>query len=164
MPEQANKPNGNDNNPPVVVTEPKRKRLMVVITTIGTCGVAIIALNTFTGLNFRPAWGYETEQLAASDILIMQRLDKVLQIQDATSRTVLELNKGQYQLRLNQIDRQKRELRRELAEHQARAQDFRDIPEPVPSWLRDTIADTETSLDELSIERSTVETKILELE
>jgi len=147
-----------------VATEPKKKRLMVVITTIGTCGVAIIALNTFTGLNFRPAWAYETEQLAASDVLIMQRLEKVLQIQGATSRTVLQLNKGQYQLRLNQIDRQKRELRRELAEWQSRAQGFRDESEPVPSWLRNSIADTNTSMDELSIERNTVETKILELE
>jgi hypothetical protein len=148
-----------------VASEPKKKRsLMVIISSIGAFGVALIALNTVTGLNFRPAWGYETEQLAASDVLIMQRLEKVLQIQDATSRTVLELNKGQYQLRLNQIDRQKRELRRELAEHQERAQKFRDESQPVPSWLRNTIVDTDTSLDELSIERSTVETKILELE
>jgi hypothetical protein len=154
----------NQNQPPAAVPQKKRMTPMAVLATIGSVGAVLIALNTFTGLNFRPAWGHEIEQLVSSDVLILQRLDKVLEIQDATSRTVLELNKGQYQLRLNQIDRQKRELRRELAEHQSRAQQFRDDSQPVPSWIRSTIADTETTLDELSNERSQVETKILELE
>ncbi len=147
-------------------TEAHKKRLTptVILSTIGIIGGTIVAINAFTGLNFRPAWGYETEQLAASDVEIIQRLDKMLLIQDSTSRSMLELTKQQYQLQLNQIDRQKRELRRELAEHQTRAQEFRDNSEPVPGWLRDTIADTETSIDELSAERGQVERKIIELE
>lgn len=146
-----------------VAAAPKKRHPMAIVATIGTVGVAIVALNTFTGLNFRPAWAYETEQLAAVDADVIERLDKMLLIQDSTSKNMLRLNKGQYQLRLHQIDREKRELRRELAEHQSRAQEFRDNSETVPSWLRDSIADTTTSIDELTAERRTVENKLLEL-
>jgi hypothetical protein len=172
----------NDTTPEEKVAPKKNFKPMAIIGTIGAVGVAIVALNTFTGLNFRPAWGYETEkleaadaalgeridagddQLAAEDTVIQQRLEKVLQIQDATSRSILQMNKGQYGLKLHQIDQRKRVLRRELAEHQSRAQVFRDREEAVPGWLRTTIADTETTIDELGNERSRVETQLLELE
>ena len=153
-------------NQPHVVAVPLKKKMtpLVILSTIGVIGASIVALNTLTGLNFRPAWAYETELLAASDVQVLERLDKVLEIQSATSKTVLALSKQQYELRLNQIDRQKRELRRELAEHQSRAQQFRDASEPVPSWIRSTIADAETTMEELNNERRQVETKIVELE
>lgn len=158
----------NDENvKPAAVAHPTSKKKwtpMAIAATIGTLGATIIALNTFTGLNFRPAWGYEVEQLAAADVEVMQRLDNILLIQDSTSKNLLQLNKGQYELRLHQIDRERRELRREMAEHQSRAQEFRDNGQPVPSWLRATIADTETSIKELGEERQTVETKLLGLE
>ena len=146
------------------ITQSKKFKPMAIITTIGAVGVAIVALNTFTGLNFRPAWGYEVERLTASNKMIQKRLDSVIQIRDTTSRAILDLNKGQYGLKLNQIDRQKRELRRELAQHQSRAQVFRDRNEVVPGWLRDSIADTETTIDELGNERSRVENQLLDLE
>ena len=154
-----------DQKPAAAAAHPKKKLTpMAIIGTIGAIGATIVALNTFTGLNFRPAWAYETEQLAASDVMIQQRLEKVLEIQDTTSKTILELSKTQYQMRIYQIDRERRELRRELAEHQGRAQEHRDAGEAVPSWLRDTIADTETTLDELANERDQVEQKLLGLE
>ena len=137
---------------------------MAIFGFIGAVGATIIALNTFTGLNFRPAWGHEVEQLVAADVEVMKRLDNILMIQDSTSKNLLQLNKGQYELRLHQIDRERRELRREMADHQSRAQEFRNSGEPVPSWLRTTIADTETSIKELGEERQTVETKLLGLE
>lgn len=150
---------------PSVVHHTKKKWTpMAIAATIGTVGATIIALNTFTGLNFRPAWGHEIEQLAAADVEVMQRLDNILLIQDSTSKNLLQLNKGQFELRLYQIDRERRELRRELADHQSRAQGFRDGGQPVPSWLRSTIADTETTLKELAEERNVVETKLLGLE
>ncbi len=72
---------------PVEKATKRNYKPMAIITAIGAVGVAIVALNTFTGLNFRPAWAYETEmletadeKLAAADIQIQQRLDKVLQI------------------------------------------------------------------------------------
>ncbi len=164
-----------DTAPEEKVVQKKNYRPMAVITAIGAIGLAIVALNTFTGLNFRPAWAYETEALAAADSQlqesmektnnrVQQRLDKVLQTQDKSSRVLLELSKGQYGLKLSQIDRKKRELRRDLADHQQRAQLFRDRNEVVPGWLRDSIADTETSIEELGNERSRVETQLLELE
>jgi len=160
---------------PVEKATKRNYKPMAIITAIGATGVAIVALNTFTGLNFRPAWAYETEALSAADIEFQKRLDatsvesqqrleKVIRTQDTSSRTILELSKGQYGLRLKQIDRQKRELRRELADHQQRAQVFRDRSEVVPGWLRDSIADTETSIEELGNERSRAETQLLELE
>ena len=136
---------------------------MVILGTIGAVGGALIAINTISGLNFRPAWGYEVIQLASEDTKIMKRLDTILQIQDSTSKNLLQLNKGQYELRLHQIDRERRELRRELADHQSRAQEFRNNGEQVPAWLRSTIADTETSIKELGEERRIVETKLLGL-
>ena len=156
--------------PPVaqpVAAAPVAKKKWTPMATLGfiaAVGATIVALNTFTGLNFRPAWGYEVEQLVSSDKKVMERLDNILMIQDSTSKNLLQLNKGQYELRLHQIDRERRELRREMAEHQSRAQEFRDKGEPVPSWLRSTIADTETSIKELGEERQTVETKLLGLE
>jgi hypothetical protein len=167
MPERANieEPAKDfDAQPAVAVAAPKKKWTpMVVLGTIGAVGGALIAINAISGLNFRPAWGYEVIQLASEDAKIMKRLDTILLIQDSTSKNLLQLNKGQYELRLHQIDRERRELRRELAEHQSRAQEFRDDGEPVPSWLRSTIADTDTSLTELAEERRIVETKLLGL-
>jgi hypothetical protein len=167
MPERANieEPAKDfDAQPAVVASTPKRKWTpTMILGTIGATGAALIALNAISGLNFRPAWGYEVEQLVAADVQIMKRLDTILLIQDSTSKNLLQLNKGQYELRLHQIDRERRELRRELADHQSRAQGFRDSGEQVPSWLRTTIADTETSLKELGEERRIVETKLLGL-
>jgi len=168
-------PEEKDTTPEEKVVPKKYYKPMAIITAIGAIGIAIVALNTFTGLNFRPAWAYETEALADADFQlqesmeetnerVQQRLDRVLQTQDKSSRTILELSKGQYGLKITQIDRQKRELRRELADHQQRAQVFRDRTEVVPGWLRDSIADTETSIEELGNERGRVETQLLELE
>jgi len=150
---------------PVATTPMAKKKWtpMAILGFIGAVGATIIALNTFTGLNFRPAWGYEVEQLVSADKKVMDRLDNILMIQDSTSKNLLQLNKGQYELRLHQIDRERRELRRELADHQSRAQTFRNDGDPVPSWLRSTIADTETSIKELGDERRIVETKLLGL-
>ncbi len=105
---------------PVEKATKRNYKPMAIITAIGAVGVAIVALNTFTGLNFRPAWGYETEALIAADVQlqermdetseqvqkrmdetnerVQERLDKVLQTQDTSSRTILELSKGQYGL------------------------------------------------------------------
>ena len=146
------------------IVHSKRFSLMAWLTALATVGAAVVALNTFTGLNFRPAWGYETERLAAADVEIKQRLDRVLEIQDGVSRSVVGLKKGQLELRLEQIARQKRELRRELAGHQSTAQQFRDRSEPVPGWLHTAITDAESAIGELDHERGRVESQLLQLE
>ena len=156
MPEQK--------NPQAASAVKKRITPMVIFSTIAALGAAIVALNTFTGLNFRPAWGYEIEHLVASDSATQQRLDMILEIQDSTSRTILQLSKGQYELRLHQMDRERREVRRELAEYQTRAEGYRDNNEAVPSWLSERILDSEEILEELDSEKDQIETKLLELE
>ena len=146
-----------------VIKQAARRKIGVWIGTVAAAGAALVAINTFTGLNFRPAWGYEIEQVAAADKVIQQRLDAVLGIQESTSRAIGDLKKGQLELRIRQIDREKRELRRELAGHQTRAQAFRDRSEPVPQWLLDTIADSESAVRELDEERDLAERQILEV-
>ena len=145
------------------VNHAARKRILVWCGSVATIGAALVAINTFTGLNFRPAWGYEIEKVAAADVEIRKQLESVLEIQGTTARALGELKKGQLELRLKQIDREKRELRRELAGHQTRAQAFRDRSEPVPQWLLSTIADSESAIGELDEERDLVERQILEL-
>ncbi len=146
------------------VNKAARRRIITWVGGFATVGAGIVALQTFTGLNFRPVWAYELEKVAAAEVRIQQRLESVLKIQDATSRSVLELKQGQLELRLKQIEREKRELRREMAEHQTRAQEFRDRGEPVPGWLRSTIVDTESDLDALEEEKRRATTQLLELE
>ena len=40
---------------------------IAIMATVGVLVASLSALNTFTGLNFRPAWGYEIEQSISSD-------------------------------------------------------------------------------------------------
>jgi hypothetical protein len=153
------------------ITSKSSFKPMALAGLIGTVGACIIGLNAILGINIRPVFAFEVEKLVASDTQqivatqkTMKRLETLIRAQDASTRTILALQKGQYDLKLRQIDRQKRELRRELAEHQSRAQVFRDKGERVPGWIRGTIADTETTLDELQGERRRVEDQQLELE
>lgn len=153
------------------ITNKRGFKPMAIATAIGTVGACLIGLNAILGINIRPVFAFEIEKLmiadasqVAANTQTMQRLDAILRAQDATSRTILDLKRGQYGIKLRQIDRQKRELRRELAEHQSRAQVFRDKEEQVPGWIRGTIVDTETTLDELKDERRRVEDQQLELE
>ena len=157
-------PEEKQEKPAVTVNSAARKRLFVWLGSIATIGAALVAINTFTGLNFRPAWGYEIEQRVAAEAEIQQRLQRVLEIQDTTSRSIVDLKKGQLELRIGQIDRKKREIRRELAGHQTRAQDdYRSKGLAVPGWLLDSIADAESTIKELDGERDLVERQILEL-
>ncbi len=164
MPEEAQEFDPSKTTVSKAVNTAAKRKITMWLTGIATLGAAVVALNTFTGLNFRPAWGYEIEKVAAADVEIKQRLDRVLQIQDTTSRAIGDLKKGQLELRVKQIEREKRELRRELAGHQTRAEGFRSRSEPVPQWLLDTIADSESSIGELDQERNRVESQLLELE
>lgn len=143
----------------------KRQSLIVWGGSIAAVAGLVTALNTFTGLSFRPAWGYETERLAAADVDIKQRLDRVLEIQGSTAKAVEQLQRGQFDVKLQQIDRQQREARRALAEHETRAEDqYRSQGKAVPRWLRDAIADTESDLEALRTEKMAVEAQQLELE
>lgn len=142
------------------ITHSKHRSLMYWLTGLGTVGAALIALNAFTGLNLRPAWGFEVEQLAAADVTTKQKLERVMELQDTTADTITELRKGQLEIRVHQIDREKRELRRELAGHQQRAEEYRQREQPVPGWLLTSITDTESALRELDEERERVEARI----
>ena len=136
---------------------------------------SIAALNTFTGLSFRPAWGYETAQLtqankalaatvAASDKQILKKIEGILKIQDAKARALTDLKRGQLGVKLELIERSKREARRELTSHQTRAEEYRRQGNTVPSWLQNSISDTQSQLREKDGEQRQIETRILELD
>jgi hypothetical protein len=156
-------------------TQTKTRRLATWAAGIITAGSLLVGINTFTGLNFRPAWGYEIEQVKgdntktnalflAANTKIETRLERVLQIQNTTSRTMEALKKGQLELRIHQIDRQIRELNRELAGQQTRAQDeYRSKGHMVPSWLSNAISNSGSTIAVLNNERNRVESQILEL-
>ncbi len=135
---------------------------IAIMATVGVLVASVAALNTFTGLNFRPAWGYEIEQSIAFDKEIQIQLTKFAATQDEISRTLLELQKGQYELQLGMIDRQKWELRKELAEHQTQKTGYTRNSATVPVWLQNLVNDTATAIKKLDEERSRIERKVQE--
>jgi hypothetical protein len=135
---------------------------IAIMATVGVLVASITALNTFTGLNFRPAWGYEIEQSIAFDLKTQELLDQFLATQVETARTLMELQKSQHELQMNMIDRQKWELRKELAEHQAQERGYRNNSATVPTWLQNLVRDTETTIQKLDEERRRIERKVQE--
>ena len=138
------------------------RKPIAIMATVASLVAIVSALNTFTGLNFRPAWGYEIEQSIAFDLETMKSIDLILTNQSETARTLLEIKKVQYELQLNMIDRQKWELRRELSEHQAQATGYRRNSATIPPWLQKLVRDTEVTIQKLDEERRHIERKVQE--
>jgi len=130
--------------------------------TVGVLVMSISALNTFTGLNFRPAWGYEIEQSMASDKETQALLTTVIESQDAMNLIILDLQQVQYELQIGMIDREKWELRRELSDHKKHTKSYRDNSASVPEWLQILVNDTEARIQKLNEERRKIERKLEE--
>jgi hypothetical protein len=135
---------------------------IAIMATVGVLVASISALNAFTGLNFRPAWGYEIEQSIIFDEQTQIQLDKIFEVLDSTNRTILELQKGQYELQIGMIDRQKWELRNELAGHKAQQKGYTRNAATVPAWLQHLVDDTAVSIRKLDEARSRIERKLQE--
>ena len=142
----------------------KRQKWMWTLGIVAALGGTITAITTLTGVNLRPAWGYEIAQLTKTDTGHAEKLQRLERVQGTTTRVLETLQRGQYDIRLDQIDRSRRETRRELAEHQTRAEGFRRESQPVPGWLRNAISDAEGELERLADERRGLEAKLLKLE
>jgi len=142
---------------------PKRfTKPVAIMTVIGALIASISALNAFTGLNFRPAWGYEIEQSITSDKQTQVLLNQVIDQQNVLTKDILEMQKVQYEIRLGLIDRQKWELRSELATHQANTKSYRNNSASVPRWLQNLVSTTEIAIQKLDKERNQIERKLQE--
>jgi len=128
--------------------------------TVGVLVASLSALNTFTGLNFRPAWGYEIEQSMASDKETQALLTTVIESQDAMNLILLDLQLVQYELQIGMIDREKWELRNELAGHRAQQKGYTRNSATVPQWLQNLIDDTAVSIQRLDEARDKIERKL----
>ncbi len=135
---------------------------IAIMATIGVLVASISALNTFTGLNFRPAWAYEIEQSIIFDEQTQIQLIKIFEELESTNRTILELQKGQYELQIGMIDRQKWELRKELADHKAQEKGYTRNAATVPTWLQHLVDDTAVEIKKLDEARSRIERKLQE--
>lgn len=135
---------------------------IAIMATVGVLVASLTALNTFTGLNFRPAWGYEIEQSMASDKETQAQLANVIASQDEMNRVLIELQKGQYKLQIGMIDREKWGLRKELAEHKTQAKGYRNNSASIPAWLQNLVDDTDTKIKKLDEERKRIERKLQE--
>lgn len=146
---------------------------IAIMATIGVLVAALSALNTFTGLNFRPAWGYEIEQvtsvndqtqaqLSVIHELTQSQLLAITKVQDELNSIIYDLQQIQYELQIDMIDREKWELRKELADHKARAKGYRNNSASVPNWLQNLVDDTDTQIKKLDEERRRIERELQE--
>lgn len=135
---------------------------IAIMATVGVLVASLTALNTFTGLNFRPAWGYEIEQSMASDQETQALLTNVIATQDEMNLIIIDLQKGQYELQMGMIDREKWGLRKELSDHKIRAKSYTRNAASVPEWLQDLVASTDAKIKKLDEERKRIERKMQE--
>lgn len=145
------------------LTSKKSMTWMTVLGGIGAVGGALVALNAFTGLNLRPAWGYEVENLLAADSEIKLQIDEATDTSVRAAQAIVELTRGQLHLKVDQITAEQRELRRELARSKASADDYKKEQGSVPEWLTDTISDTQHQLRELEGKKEQARRRLLDL-
>ncbi len=131
------------------ITQHKRFPWMAGLTVVATLGGVLIALNAFTGLNLRPAWGFEVEQLASESVQVQEMLKKATDERDVAAKVIINLRKGQLDLKVEQIKDDQRDLRRELTRQRVQRDEYQQKEEPVPGWLDDGISDTNAAIQEL---------------
>lgn len=133
---------------------------IAIMATVGVLVASLSALNTFTGLNFRPAWGYEIEQSISSDKETQAALVGVIESQDAMNLIILDLQQVQYELQIGMIDREKWELRKELSDHKKHTKSYRNNSASVPEWLQILVIDTEMQIKKLDEQRYRLEREL----
>jgi hypothetical protein len=135
---------------------------IAIMATVGVLVASLSALNTFTGLNFRPAWGYEIEQSMASDKETQALLATVIETQSEMNQLIIDLQQAQYELQIGMIDGEKWELRKELSDHRKHTKSYRNNSASVPEWLQILVSDTESKIKILDEERRKIVRKLEE--
>jgi hypothetical protein len=145
------------------ITQHKRFPWMAGLTVVATLGGVLIALNAFTGLNLRPAWGFEIEKLASESVQVQELLKKATGERDLGARAIIDLKKGQLDLKVEQIRDDQRDLRRELTRQRVQRDEYQQKEEPVPEWLDDGISDTNAAIQELEDDKQEARDRKIEL-
>ena len=73
---------------------------------------------------------------------------------------ILDLQQVQYELQIGMIDREKWELRKELADHKSRVKSYRNNSASIPAWLQDLVDDTDAQIQKLNEARFKIERKL----
>jgi len=145
------------------ITQHKRFPWMAGLTVVATLGGVLIALNAFTGLNLRPAWGFEVEELEASSVQVQELLKKATDEREVAGKVIIDLKKNQLDIKVEQIKDNQRELRRDLTRQRVLRDEYQQKEEPVPDWLSDGISDTDTQIQELEDDKQEARDLKLEL-
>ncbi len=145
------------------LTQHKRFPRMAGLTVVATLGAVLIAVNAFTGLNLRPAWGFEVEQLEADSIQVQELLKKATDEREVVGKAIINLTRGQLDLKVEQIRDNQRDLRRELTRQRVQRDEYQQKGEPVPDWLDNGISDTNAQIQELEGDKKEARDLKLEL-
>ena len=145
------------------ITQHKRFPWMAGLTAVATLGAVLIAVNAFTGLNLRPAWGFEVEQLEADSIQVQEMLKTATGERELGAKAIINLKKGQLDLKVEQIRDDQRDLRRELTRQRVQRDEYQQKGEPVPNWLDNGISDTNAQIQELEGDKKEARDLKLEL-
>jgi hypothetical protein len=145
------------------ITQHKRFPWMAGLTAVATLGGVLIALNAFTGLNLRPAWGFEVEELTADSVQVQELLRKATDEREVSGKAIIQLRRNQLDLKVEQIKDDQRELRRDLTRQRVQRDEYRQKAEPVPEWLDNGISDTDAQILELENDKKEARDRKLEL-
>lgn len=145
------------------ITQHKRFPWMAGLTAVATLGGVLIALNAFTGLNLRPAWGFEVEELEADSVQVQELLKRATDEREVAGKAILDLKRNQLDLKVEQIKDDQRDLRRELTRQRVQRDEYQQKAEPVPEWLNDGISDTEAQIHDLEGDKQEARDRKLEL-
>lgn len=142
----------------------KTMGLMAVLAGIGTLGAAIVALNALTGLNLRPAWGFEVDALKQQQMRVEELLEKSGKQTEISARRILELNRSQLEIRIQQIESDRREARRELTQLKLQAEKEHESNGRIPSFITRGISDLNERIRIMDETKASAQSRLLELQ
>lgn len=125
----------------------KYRKATIILGTVAALGTAITASNVIFGVNLRPAWAWETQQL-----------------QKDFNAEIVSLSVKQLRLKIKQLNSDRREYNRDLAKFQLIAEEYRRGNESVPGWLAEAIANAESDINEIDKEKGAAQAQILQFE
>jgi len=146
------------------ITHNRGMNWMAILGGIGTIGAALVAINAFTGLNLRPAWGFEVDKLMQQQGRVETILQKTNDQLEGAAQHLLRLNKEQLQLKIKQIELDRREARRELTELQLQREKHRTAGTSVPNFISAGISDTQERIRQLDEDKADAQTRLLQLQ
>jgi hypothetical protein len=132
-----------------------KAKIWTIVGGIATLGGAVAGINAVASSSYRPVLKSEVEHVLPAE--------NYQRVQIAGEQRIKDLNVEQLQIKKKVLDSERREFRRELFKSKERADTYRQQQEAVPDWLLEDIANTESRIQEIDGDKSTVETQMIEL-